>query len=120
PRQRQGLIKSRRELLAVPDRLLEGTAGGHDGNLRRIDNRREISSADTAEAGDRETAALHLVGLELAVARKLGEIDHLLGDVDNALLVGVADDWHDQPLRRVSRKADVVIFLENEIVALKR
>ena len=65
-------------------------------------------------------AALHLVGLELAVARELGELAHLLRDVDDALLVGVADHRHDEAVRRVGGEADVVVLLEDEVVAVER
>ena len=68
---------------------------------------------------DRERAALHLVGLELAVARELGQLAHLLGDLGHALLVGVADHRHDQPVRRVGGEADVPVVLQDQRVAVE-
>ena len=65
-------------------------------------------------------AALHLVGLQLAVARELRELAHLLRDLHDAFLVGVADHRHDQALRRVGGEADVVVLLEDEVVAVER
>jgi hypothetical protein len=92
----------------------------HDRDFRRVDDRREIGATDPAQARYGECAALHLIGLELAVARKLGEITHLLGDLDHALLVGIANDRHHEALRRVSGKADVIVFLQDEILAPER
>src|SRR5262249_37764153 len=71
---------------AVPDHLMERPARSHDGDLRRVDDRREIGATDPTETRYGEGAALHLIGLELAFARELGEIAHLLGDVDHNFL----------------------------------
>jgi hypothetical protein len=64
-------------------------------------------------------AALHLVGLELAVARELGELAHLLGDVGHGLLVDVADHRHHQAVRRVGGEADVPVVLQHQRVAVE-
>jgi hypothetical protein len=64
--------------------------------FRRVDDRREEAAADAAQARDREGAALHVAGLELAVARQLGDLRQLARDVEHALAVGVAHHRHDQ------------------------
>ena len=38
----------------------------------------------------------------------------------HALLVGVADHRHDEPVRRVGGEADVVVLLEDQVVAVER
>src|SRR5437899_1790380 len=91
PGERQRQHEAPRRSLAIRRYLFpEGTAHPHDRDFGRIDDRCEVDAADPAEARDRETAALHLIGLELAVAGELGEIDHLFGDFDDAFLVRIA------------------------------
>ena len=46
-----------------------------------------------------------------ALARQVGQLP---GDLEHALAVHVADDRHEQPLRRVDRDADVVVVLQDE------
>ena len=62
----------------------------------------------------------HLGRRQLAVARLAGQRRQLARDVDQALLVDVADDRHDEALRRVGREAEVVVLLEDEVVAVER
>ena len=70
------------------------------------------------EIGERPARHVRRAELALAgLARQLGEV---VGDVDEALLVDVADDRHHEPLRRVGREAEVVVALEHELVALER
>ena len=51
-----------------------------DGRLRRVDDRGEITHAIHAEVGDRADAALVVVGLQLLVARALGQRPHFVRD----------------------------------------
>ena len=60
--------------------------------------RGEASAANAAQAGDGEGGALHIGGLELAVARQRGEIGQFLGDLLEALLVGVLITGTTSPL----------------------
>src|SRR5262245_13285459 len=120
PRQRERLNEARHCPRAVPDHLMERPARSHDGDLRRVDNWREIGAADATETRYGEGTALHLIGLELAFARELGEIAHLLSDVDHTLFVGIANDRHHEALRRVGGKPDMIVFLENEVLAVER
>ena len=60
--------------------------------------------AEHAEIGDREAAALELLGLQLAVLGARGEVLHLGGDLRQALDVGVADDRRDQAAGRWRRR----------------
>ena len=64
-----------------------------------------------------ENAALHVAGLELAVARELGDVAELLRDVEHALAVGVAHHRDDEAARRVDRDADVVVLLDDQALA---
>src|SRR5215216_6705623 len=71
PRQRQRQGQARLVLLAVAGVLLPvALAHAHDRDLGRVDDGGEVDAADAAERADREGAALHLVGLELALAGK--------------------------------------------------
>ena len=55
---------------------------------------------------------------QLAVARLRRQLDDLLLDLGEGLAVGVAHDRHDQPLLGADRDADVVVVLEDDLVAL--
>src|SRR5262245_8610152 len=117
PRDRERQDQPRGELLAVPHRPRRRAAHAEDCDLGRVDDRREVRAADAAEARDRERAALHVARLELTVARELGEVRKLVRDVEHALAVGVAHDRHDQAARRVDRHADVVVLLDDHVLA---
>src|SRR5437762_12137952 len=52
-RQRQRLDQPRHELLAVPNRPERGPAGSNNGNLERVDDRREVRPADAAQSSKR-------------------------------------------------------------------
>ena len=69
-RKRQRKHQARRELLAVPHRLGYRFADAEYRHFGRIDNRCKQRAAKTAEARDRETAALQVDGIDLAVARR--------------------------------------------------
>ena len=77
-------------------------------------------AADTAEAGDREAAALHVGGIDLAVAHARADCAELFREFEQALLVGVANHRHDQADRRVDRDADVEVLLEDQVLAVRR
>ena len=62
----------------------------------------------------------HLLRLELAVARERREFAHFLRDFDHALAVGVAQHRHHQAVRRVGGETDVVVLLEDQVVAVER
>src|SRR5574343_238833 len=117
-RQRQG--QAWHELLAVPDRLHSRLVDAEDGNFRRIDDRCEVSAADAAQAGNSETGAGHVGRLQLAVAGQLGQLAGFLGDLEDALLVGVLDHRDDQAVGRVGRETDVEILLQHQVVAVER
>ena len=70
--------------------------------------------------GDRERPALDVVRAELALARLAGQLRRLARDVDDALLVDVLDDRHDQTVRRVGGEADVPVVLEDQVLAVER
>src|SRR5215218_8928882 len=78
-----------------------------DRRLRRVDDRREARHPVHAEVGDRERRARQLGRADLAVAHLLGQLVRLLGDLPEALLVGVEDRRHDQRALARDRHADV-------------
>ena len=88
-----------------------------DRDFGRVDDRGERGAADAAEARNGEGAALHVAGFQLAVARELGDVAELLGDVEHALAVGVAHHRDDEAARRVDRDADVVVLLDDQALA---
>src|SRR5205814_2426125 len=95
PGQRQRQDQPGVELLAVPYRSHARAAHAEDRDFGRSDDWREVRAADAAQARDREAAALHVRGAELAFARLGGELTHLFGDREHALLVRVLDDGYD-------------------------
>ncbi len=46
------------------------------------------------------------------------EIAQLLGDLDDALAVGILDDRNDEAVGRVGGEADVVVVLADQLVAI--
>src|SRR6478672_8254933 len=61
------------ELVLNDPRPLDDRVGAEDPRLRLADHGCAVESAVPARIGDRERAALHLVGKELLVARALGD-----------------------------------------------
>src|SRR4029453_16022961 len=116
-RKRQRQHEPRRKGLAVPYRLRLRFRYAEDRDFGRVDDRRERGAADSAERADRKAAALHVGGAELAFARLRGELAHLLRNLQNALLIGVLDDRHDEAVRRVRREADMEVLFEDEVAA---
>src|SRR5208282_1158755 len=107
--QRQRQNQPRDELLAIPYRSRGGAADAENGDFRSVDDRREISAADAAEAGDRKAAALHVGRAQLALARLGGEFAHFPGYRQHAFLVGVLDHRDDQAVGRIGGEADMVV-----------
>ena len=66
----------------------------------------------------RDAAAAHVVERELAVARLLGELVDLDGDLADVFLVRVANHRHEQTPVGVHRHADVHVFLVDDFAAL--
>ena len=64
--------------------------------------------------------ALHVAGHQLAVARLARQLGQLARDLEQPLLVGVLDHRHDQPAGRVGREADVVVALQDQVLAVER
>src|SRR5690606_26970983 len=80
--QRQGNHQPGRELLATPDWPANRATYAEDRDLGRVDDRREVGPPDAAEAGDREGAALHVLGREPSLARLGRERRGFGGDLD--------------------------------------
>ena len=118
PGKRQRQDEPGRELLPVPAGLEARSRRPQDGHFGRVDDGRKAGAADAAERGNREGAALHVGGLEFAVARPGREVHHLASNVEDALDVDVADDRNQQPAGRVGGKADVVVLLQHQFAAV--
>ena len=104
------------------DGLLAQAADGEDGRLRLVDDRRAELAAEDAGVGEREGGAGDLVGHELLGAGALGEIGDGAGDVDEAALLGLADDGHDQsPLERDGdAEIDVLVVVDGRCLRARR
>src|SRR5437867_1539959 len=82
-----------------------------------VDDGRERRTADAAEAGDAEAAAAHAVGLEFFLARGSGDFSQLLRQIENTLAVSVPDHWHQQAVGRIDRDSDVIVLLDDQVLA---
>ena len=78
-----------------------------------------MRAADAAQRADRHAAALHVGRAQLAVACLLGQVAHLLADLQDALLVGALEHRHHQAVGRVRREADVEVLLVDQRVAVQ-
>ena len=70
--------------------------------------------------GDREGAAAHVTGGQLARAGGGRQLAEFARDLKKALLVGLLDHRDNEAAGGVGRKADVVIALAHELVAVQR
>ena len=73
--------------------------------------------ADLLSAHVRDGGLLLTITHDLRLARQLGE---LAGELEDALLVDVAADRDDEPVRRVGREAEVPLGLDDQLVAVER
>ena len=89
-----------------------------DADLRRIDDRRAHQRAEHAAVGDAERAAAQIVERERAVVRALREVADAALDAGERRAVRVAQHRHDQAFGRAHGHADVVVVLEDDLVAL--
>src|SRR5882724_611937 len=115
--ERERQHEPRREFLSVPHRLHYRARYAEDGDLGGIDDRREVRAADAAEAGNGKGAALQVAGLQLLVARQLGNFRELVREIEHPLAIGVAHHRDDQAAGRVDRHADVEVFLDDDVLA---
>src|SRR5690606_15249742 len=75
---------------------------------------------NAAQRRNREAAALHLGRCQLAVTRQAGEFGRFTGNIEDALLVGIANHRYHQTVRGIGCKTDVVVLLEHQRVAVER
>src|SRR5882724_1815680 len=95
------------DLVVLDDRLLAYGPHGEDGPLGRVDDGGEVADAQHAEVRDGERRACVLLGPKLPVARALGHLARLRGDLTDGLLVGVADDRRGEAVLDRDGHADV-------------
>src|SRR5207253_2761133 len=97
-------------------------AQAQDGHLRLVDDGRAEQTAIDAGIGEREGAALDLFRAQLAHARAVGEVGDRALQAEHVLLLGVADDRHDEP--PVERRRDATmcsaIFLRMVVIGSTR
>ena len=84
------------------DRLFAEAADGEDGGLGLIDDGRAELAAEDAGVGEGEGGAGGFVGHELLGAGAEGEVGEGAGEIDEAALLGLADDGHDSPHSRAT------------------
>ena len=92
---------------SIDGRALLDRADREDRDLRRIEDCDELLDAVHPEVRDGERPALEIGELELPVACARHDVRAIRGDLLDGLLVGVADDRHDEPARRRDCEADV-------------
>ncbi len=90
-------------------------ADGQDRGLRRVDHGHEALDAVHPEVRDRERARRELGRRDLALAHALGDPAGLLGDLAEALLVGVEHGRHHERVLPGHRDADVHARVELEL-----
>ena len=108
----------RLEARTIPDRLHGRLGDPKNRHFRAVDDRREVGAADVAQAGDGEAGALHGVGSELLVARLVGQFGRFGCQLQQALLVDITDHRHQQAVRGVDGKADMHVFLLDQLLAV--
>ena len=89
-------------------------AEAHDADLARSDQRRGVPPAEGAVVGDRERPAPEFGDVEPAVAGGGREAPDLGPEIGQAAPVRLADDRHDQALRRGHRQPDVAVRMDDD------
>src|SRR3990172_750358 len=115
--QRERQHEARHELAVLVDGPHGGPRHTQNCHLRRVDDRSEGRAAYTAQARYGECPPLHVAGLQLLVARKLRYLGKLPREVEHALPVRIADHRHHQPVGCVDRNPDMVIALDDQVLA---
>src|SRR5947209_8259131 len=87
-------------------------------DLRSIENGCGEQRTEDAAIGDRKGTALKLRQGELVVARALRKVRNLALDLREGLAVGLAQDRHHETLFRTHGNANIVIVLQNHLIAL--
>ena len=85
---------------------VRAAADAEDRDLGRVDDRREIACRRCRRATrSRSSRPACRPGPSLPSRAFVGELAHLLGDLQDALLVGVPDHRHDQAVRACRRRS---------------
>src|SRR5882757_7480300 len=106
------------DLAGDRDRAVLYLVHAENGGLRRVQDRRRHQRTIDAAIGNGEGAALHLVDLELAVARAPSEIGDALFDLGDRFAIAVAHHRHHQTLVGANSDADVIVILVDQIGAV--
>src|SRR6266850_2135332 len=101
---------------AIPyDRLLARARDAEDGHLGVVDDRDRAGSAERAEIGDGEGPSAQVLERGLARANALRERRQLALQLDEGLLVDVADDRNDQAALGRHRHAEMAVALDDQL-----
>src|SRR5215467_2398740 len=101
-----------------PFRLHARTRQTKNRDFRMIYDRTEPRSSDSAQVRNGEGPAFHLFRCQLPLARLLGKLGHLRRELDDILLVNIAQHGHQQAPLRIHGHAQVHILLVNDLAAL--
>src|ERR1035441_6204158 len=108
--------QSRFDLAFANDGLHGPTTQAEDGHLGLVHDWRELPTPDAALVGNGEGTALHLFSRHFALARFAGQFLQLSGQVNQSLLIDVANDRHDQARFSINRNPNVVVLLEDNLL----
>ena len=110
-------------IASAPSGVLDHHRPAHDGvgrddrDLRLVDDRHRQHRAGRSVVGDRERAALDLVGAQLAGPGTIGEVADLAGERLQSLGLGVADHRRQQTLVvEVDGDAEVDVVVHDQLV----
>ena len=87
-----------------------------DGDLRRVEHRRKALDAKRAEIRHRKSAAVQLVGRDLAADARRGQPLGFAGKLAQAEHISAAHDRNHQPLGRIDRHAQVCLLYTSRCV----
>src|SRR4051794_9180794 len=87
-------------------------------DLGRVQDRRAEQRSEYPAVGDGEGAPLDICERQRAVFRGLGVLADLLLDLREGEAIGITQHGHDEPFTRADGDADVVIVLQDHLVAL--
>src|SRR5687768_15450979 len=97
--------------------FLDGS-DAEDGDLRLVDQRQPVESAEDPGIGDGESSALHFIGIQLLRSGAAGQIVDAAAQPEQVLFIRLADHRHDQPVVEGYGDAEVDVLLVDDILAV--
>src|SRR5262252_9848540 len=106
------------DLAAYDNRAFLNLVHAQNTRLWCVQNRGRHQGSIDAAVADGESAALHFIDLQSAIARPPTKIDDCLFDLCKRHVIGIANNRHDQTLLGADRYTDMIIIPVDDVGAV--